>query len=178
MSVKLLTDQIWKEAEKEKESLRKSLNGEIGRIDRIYQEKIKAVEKNLRIDLEKEKEKEISSYKERKDFELKMERLLLKEELLNKAVSKIKKDFSGLPLKEVYKKKLAELKSLSPVKVIVPLGEASLFKEIFPGIKIEEGSIKNGFIVEGEKFFFEVSIDLIIDETVSNEKGYFSSLLL
>lgn len=181
MPLKLLINQIKKEAEERKASLQKEHERELKEIDLKFKKEEEELKKSFDLELEKEKEQTVSSYKEKKEFELKMELLSLKDELINKAVSKAKKSLLEMPFeekKDFYRKKIEELENISFKRVIVPQEKKEQFKELFPKVEITEGDFEEGFIVEGEGFSFEVSLPSIVDEVVSNDKSYFLSLLL
>lgn len=181
MPLKLLINQIKKDAEERKASLQKEHESEIKEIDLKFKKGAEELKQSFELEFEKEKEQTVSSYKENKEFELKMELLSLKDELITKAVAKAKKLLLEMPFeekKDFYRKKIKEIENISFKRVIAPRGKKEQFKELFPKAEITEGVFEEGFVIEGEGFSFEVSLPSIVDEVVSNYKSYFLSLLL
>lgn len=175
--------EIEKEAEKRKEELRNSYSVEIKKIEEDFQREISLLEKDKEKKVEREKENLITTYREEKEFELKMYKLSLKEKFLNEAVLKIKENIKNYPFekkKNIYLKKIEELKRyLLAGKVFAKKGEGSDIKKLFNSdIEIieKELEIEDGFIIEGERFSFEVSVSSIIDEIILNNKDILLSL--
>ncbi len=175
--------EIEKEAEIKKEELIKKHRLELEKMQRENQKEIAFLEKEMNEEIEKEKKKTIENYKGKKEFEHKMNVLSLKESLIREAVSMAKEKIRGYSFEErkvFYLKKIKELTNFSlSGKVFVPEGKSLEIRNLFQdNIEVIEKPLKteDGFIVEGEKFSFEVSISSVIDEIVLKNKNILLSL--
>ncbi len=176
-----LIEQLRKESKEEKERLKKSQEIKIEKLDDKFQKEIKELEKKLKDSFEEKKERTLKNYKEEKKFELKMKELSLKEELFEEAVLKVKKELIKLPFKErkvFYKEEIKKVNPNNFKKVIAPLSKKREIESIFKNVEIIESPlIEEGFIIEGERFSFEISLSSAINGVASDKKGVLSFLL-
>ncbi|MDD2913203.1 MAG: hypothetical protein PHH17_01020 [Candidatus Pacebacteria bacterium] len=174
--------QIEEETKKRKEELKKNFEKEIRELDEKMNKEEKDLLKKNSAQIEKEKRAILEKYKEEKEFQLKMECLSLKEKLITSAILEIKESLKKAPFdvrKKAYEKKINKLEELiSFENVFAPLSKKEEIQNLLPKAKVTEKSlgIEDGFLVEGEKYSFEVSISSIVDETVLNNKSDLSLL--
>lgn len=189
MTIEDLISQIKKAAEKEIEMLKKEHNLDIQKIDKGAERRIAEKKKQLDSELEKEKKERIVRYSEEKEFLLRMEKLAFKEKLINKILAKTKDNLKKLffeDKRKIYEKKIDEIKNLVNEKftAFAPKGKINEVKNLLDKsglgnvIVLEKDlGFEDGFILEGEKLLFELTLEGIFEELAVKEKGYFSSLL-
>ncbi len=187
MEIEKLLQEIKKEGEKEKESARKEYELMFDKIDKEKEAEIEALverEENL---LEKEKERLLAEYKEKEKFNARMRLLGIKKNLLYLATERAKNAAFALSDKEkkkIYSKEIESVDIGKEEKLVIkiPLGKRDFFAEVFGKIEgeiREEGDLvfEDGFVIEGSRFIFEVTLGGIIEQQIEDEKDYFANIL-
>ncbi len=187
MKLEKLLSKIEEDTKEEITDLQEQYKLKRKKIDEDGKERIEKLEKELEEKFKKEKEKALEDYRKEREFAHQMELLSLKKKLLEEAKEATKKDTRELSLekkKEILEKKLSENMSISEdmkFTVFVPEYKKKDFVSIFSDIdseNIKERKMnEDGFIVEGERFVYEVSLPLIVDEIVEKESELFARLL-
>ncbi len=146
----------------------------------------------LRDSLEKElneKKNDLLTKKERKkSFELKMERLETKKELLQEAKKEALSRLEDLPVekkKEIYLSMLKD--EIDLIKeaddIFIPRGKKDKLSPILTeaGINTEpiekELEFKEGFLIQGGRWKLEVTLEEIVERLISRDKKSFVNLL-
>ncbi len=160
-------------------------------VQEIKEEK-KAEMEELKESLEREfeeKKENLLTKKEREIFfELKMERLQLKKELLQKAKQEVLSEIENLPTskkKRIYSQNLEREKELlkEAREVVVPKGKKEKLKPVLKeaGIKMDpvekDLDFKEGFLFQGERWQFEVTLEEILEREIEKSKKEFVNLL-
>ncbi len=187
MKLEKLIRKIEEDAEKEIESLSEKHKLDIVRINEAGEEELEKVKQNEEERLKRERKRVIDDYRKEKEFECKMKLLSLSRELLEDVKEEIKKDASNFPLKkkkEILQKKLQEssvLEQKEDFVVFVPQNKKKEFASIFTGVGSEDIREKkmedDAFVIEGERFVYNVSLPLVIDEVVEENIDFFARLL-
>jgi len=188
MSLENLLNQIKKEANEEIDSLEKGGSSDLAEIDRQGEEGINLLRDKKEKDLSEEKEKILTNYEKEKDFEMGMEVLTFKKEIMKKAISKIKeiaKDLSVHQKKEIFRKKIEEIKGKikGDCLVFVPHNRKNEFSDLFKEIGQEkirkkELGFEDGFVIESSEFILGVDLSGLVDQMIEKEKEFFFPLLL
>ncbi len=179
-SLNSLILEIEKEKEEKKKELEKSYSLKLKEIDRDFQKELDGLEKSLQEEEKKEKESLIENIKEEGRFNLKMKKLSFKEEILKEAISKLKDSLESSPFdsrEPIYRRKIEEIRHLLPsAKVYVSPSKKEEAKKLFSeGMEIiEDSSLKDQFLIKGERFFFELGISFLVDEAVSKNREILS----
>ena len=187
MSLEKLLDKVEKDAQKEIEALRKEHSLVLEKIDSEGKEKVEELKKEKEEELEKERKKILADYEKEKEFQLKMELLEMKRNILEDAASSVKKEIEKIDLsrkKEIFRKKAKEAEKMNGKKflVFVSSGKKKEMEDVFEGVPKEnvvEKKIgeKEGFVIEGQNFVFKVTLPAIVDEAIEKEKDFFAGLL-
>ncbi len=187
MSLEKLLSKVEEDAKKETDTLKKESIVELGKMDAEKKQKMEELRKKKEEELEAEREKTLLDYEKEKEFQLNMELLKTKKELLEEAASSAKKsvgDSAKEQKQEMLRKKVKEVEEVIGEKclVFVAPGKKQEMLDIFQGIPanniVEKSSIENdSFIIEGKRFVFRVSLDEIVDQVIEKEKDFFARLL-
>jgi vacuolar-type H+-ATPase subunit E/Vma4 len=182
MNLDKLVQEIRGEGQKEINSLRKESELMLAEIDKEKQEQLNLLSQEKEKELIKEKEKALSDYQKEKEFQFNMELLRLKKKLIKEAVSFSQKEAKKLSIsekKEILQKKLKEIKNHLNGDYSVSVSQGSQLNDIFNNVSVKEKELgfNDGFIVENNKFFFNVSLDNLIDEISEKENDFFAQIL-
>ncbi len=161
------------------------------RLDEIKERKKKEYE-DLKSDLDNcysEKRQELFSKKLRtEEFDLQMERLELKKELLEEAKEKTLEDLEDLSEKEkaeIYLKRIKKEKDLlkDASKISVPKGKKKELEPILKEAGIEKSpeekdlEFKEGFLFSGDRWSVSITLDDILNSKVKKERKELVNLL-
>lgn len=187
MKLEKLLSKIEEDTKEEIDSLQKQQKIDLKKIEEKEKQRLLKVKEDLEKKLAKEREKVLEDYRKDKEFSYEMELLVLKRRLLEETKLQTKesiKDFSFSQKKEILQKKLLENITFSEDKkftVFVPTGKkkefASIFNEVSDENIKEKKMDEDGFVIEGERFVYDVNLSLIVDEVVEKESDFFARLL-
>lgn len=188
MSFQDLIIEIEKSNQQELNQATEEHSKEIDSINREFEEKIREIKESLALRLDKEKQEIILRRKEEEEFLLKMNLLLYKKELIEKALEKATKeilDLSSKEKKEIIKRKVLASKNLftDKSKIYVPVGNIAKIKQFLheTGIKNitikEKQEIKEGFILEDDKIIIDFSLISIITNLVKENYSRLVNIL-
>ena len=188
MSLEDLLAKVKDEKRQEEVSLKREHKNALENLDTRKRDELERVKKRLDNELE-EKKRDLLEKKERQEaFNLKMDRLELKKELLDEAKAKVLEDMEKLSIdkkKEIYLSSLKEQKDLlnEADEIAVPEGKKKNLEPILKeaGIKItpKEKNLDfgEGFLVKGERWTVEVTLEEILEREISRNKKKFVNLL-
>ncbi len=187
MSLEKLLGKVEEDAKKEIEALKKESAVELEKMDVEKKQQMEELRKDKEKELDSEREKVLLDYEKEKEFQLNMELLKTKKQLLEEASLAAKKsvgDSAKEQKHEMLRKKVQEVEGVIGEKslVFVASGKKREMSGIFQGVPveniIEKGNVKNdSFVIEGKKFVFRVSLDEIVDQLIQKEKDFFANLL-
>lgn len=187
MKLEKILSKIDEETDREIEDLQSQHKLNIKKINEKEEKEIKDLEEKLEEKIKEANKKILEDYRKEREFAYEMELLSLKKKLLKDAKDAAKKEVKELSFsdkKEIFQKKLNESMDFNEdleFTILVPTGGKSDFSEIFTNI--DNDSIKerkmdeDGFIIEGERFVYDVNLSLIVDEAVERESDVFARLL-
>lgn len=170
-------EKLEKESSLKKEEIDKRFEKEIGNIEKETEEEI--------ADL-KEKELERVQKEAKHKFEMKI--LLEKNRMLTESLERLKEELKNSSIeekKEIIRKEFETIKPFigEGVVIHIPKGKkemTSLLKEIGASeMEIIEKDLpfEDGFLIKGEDFFVEISLEKIIDEILQENKEHFTKEL-
>ena len=178
-----------KDEKREQElSLKREHKTALEDLDSKKREELESVKDELEKDLEAQK-KDLLTKKERaKSFDLKMDRLEVKKDLLEKAKEKVLEKLEGLPVekkKEIYLANLKEERELleEASEILVPEGKKDKLAPVLKQAGVDMDPIevdldfKEGFLVKGGRWKLEVTLEEILEKQISRDKKKFINLL-
>ncbi len=184
MQLEKLINQIKKETQKEIETLKQEHDSVLEKINRKQEKEIKEIEKQQEKKTDKHRKKILMNYQKDTEFQIKMQALKLKKELISQAISQAKQqanNFSIEQKKKIFKDKIDEINKYlkDDYIVFVPKSKKNDFNGIVDLNKVQEKELNfsNGFVIENDKIIFEVSLDSLIDELIEKDNDYFANVL-
>ncbi len=187
MSLEKLLGKVEEDAKKEIETLKEESAVELEKMDVEKKQQMEELRKEKEKELDSEREKVLLDYEKEREFQLNMELLKTKKQLLEEASLSAKKsvgDSAKEQKQEMLRKKVREVEDVIGEKslVFVASGKKREMSDIFQGIPVknivEKSSIKNdSFVIEGKKFVFRVSLNEIVAQIIEKEKDFFAGLL-
>ncbi len=186
--VNMLVKEVRKRAQEEKQALMAEYKKNLEEEKRKIKEDIADYKIRLEEELRNVHEKLLADYRKKREFELRMDLLEEKENLLQSATEELLEEILALPFekrKELYVKALERNKHLfrEEFTLFVPRNRMREAGEIFSAIGLsprteEEGTErKEGFLIRGKDFIFVLSLEELIKNTVEERKDYFVKTL-
>ena len=178
-----------KDEKREKElALKREHKTALENLDSEKREEMEDLRDRLEKELADKKEDLLTKKERKKSFELKMERLELKKELLKEAKAEALKRLNDLSVekkKHIYLSMLKEEIDLikEAEEISIPEGKkeklAPILKEA--GVEIEPTEkrldFKEGFLINGKRWKLEVTLEEIVERMISRDKKSFVNLL-
>ncbi|MGM0439167.1 MAG: hypothetical protein ACQEP3_01880 [Patescibacteria group bacterium] len=188
MPLEDLLAKVKDEKREEELALKREHKTALENLDSEKRAELESIKDELQKEFGEEKESLLTKKERQKSFELKMERLDLKKELLEKAKEEALKKLEDLSVeekKDIYLANLKEEKQLleEAEEILIPKGKknnlAPILKEAGVDQKPQEKDLdfSEGFLVKGGRWRLEITLEEILERQISRDKKKFVNLL-
>ncbi len=181
MPLEDLLAKVKEDKTKEEIKLKKDHQNDLDLWHKRKKQELESLKQELEQEL-KHKKEDLLKKKEREQlFCLKMERLEIKKSLLSNAKKQVLARLENLPFdkkKEIYLKRIKKEQGIinQAEEVIAPYSKKQeivfILEEAGINKEVKEGEIKakEGFLVKGDKWFFSITLEEILDKHINQNK--------